>query len=67
MWFDRWNGLKDLSGTLSAVLSDRAGQDLALAMRLYIHDGKLGYYSTILERHRESWSGGSKHSEAAQL
>ena len=44
MWrrSDKRNRLKDVSPTLSAVLSDRARQDLALAMRLYMNDGKLG-------------------------
>ena len=58
---------KDLSSTLSAVLSDPAGQDLAFALRLYTVDGKHGYYVRILEKHRERWGGGNKDSEAAQL
>lgn len=56
---------KALSPTLSAVLSDRAGQDLAYAMRLYTIDGKRGYYSKILDVHHERWGGGNKDSEAA--
>lgn len=56
---------KGLSPTLSAVLCDRAGQDLAYAMRLYTVDGKHGYYSNILDVHRERWGGGHKDSEAA--
>ena len=58
---------KNLSPTLSAVLSDPAGRDLAYAMRLYTVDGKHGYYARILEKHRERWGGGNKDSEAAQL
>ena len=58
---------KDLPPTLSAVLSDRAGQDLALAMKLYTDDGKHGYYSNILEKHSQRWGGGNKDLEAAQL
>ena len=42
---------KDLPPTLSAVLSDRAGQDLALAMKLYSDDGQHGYYSSVLEKY----------------
>lgn len=51
---------KGLSPTLSAVLSDRAGQDLAFAMRLYAVNGKHGYYSRILDVHHERWGGGNK-------
>lgn len=42
MWrkTDKWNRLKDVSPTLSAVLSDRPRQDLALAMRLYKNEDK---------------------------
>ena len=58
---------KDLPPTLSAVLSDRAGQDLALAMKLYTDDGKHGYYSSVLEKHSERWAEGSKDVKAAQL
>lgn len=40
---------------LSATLTDQAGQQLAYAMRLYIHDGKLGWYSKILDVHHDRW------------
>ena len=51
---------KNLPPTLSAVLSDRAGQDLAHAMQLYTDDGKHGYYSNILEKHSQRWGGGNE-------
>ena len=41
---------KGREGTLSAVLGDQAGQDLATAMRLYVNDGKMGFYSRVLDR-----------------
>ena len=44
-----------MSPTLSAVLSDRGGQDLAYAMRLYTIDGKHGYYSKVLDVRHERW------------
>lgn len=53
-----------LSPTLSSWLSDRAGQDLAYALRLYI-DGKHGYYSKILDAHSERWGKGNNDTEAA--
>lgn len=56
---------KNLPPTLSAVLNDRAGQDLAYAMRFYTIDGKLGYYSRILDVHHERWGESIEDSEAA--
>lgn len=58
---------KNLPPTLSAVLSDRAGQDLAQAMQIYTDDGKHGYYSNILEKHSQRWGGGNEDLKAAQV
>lgn len=46
---------KGLSHWLSATLGDQAGQQLAYAMKLYVHDGKLGRYSKILDVHHNRW------------
>lgn len=53
-----------LSPTLSAVLGDWAGQDLAHALHLDVED-VYGHYSTILDIHHGRWCRGNKDSEAA--
>lgn len=48
---------------LSAALGDEVGQELAYAMKLYVHDGKFGLYSRILDVHHNRWgrqAGGSQ-------
>lgn len=61
----RWvEQAKGLSPTLSAVLGDRAGQDLAFALHLYV-DGKHGKYSKVLDVHHERWAGGNEGAEEA--
>lgn len=44
-----------LSCLLSATLGDQAGQELAYAMKLYIHDGKFGRYCKVLDVHHDRW------------
>ena len=56
---------KGLLPTLSAVLGDRAGQDLAHALHLYVDDGKHGAYCKVLDGHRERWTKGNKGAEEA--
>ena len=46
---------KGLSRLLSSTLRDQAGQQLAYAMKLYVHDGKLGWYSNILDAQHDRW------------
>ena len=60
----RYEQARGLSPTLSAVLSDRAGQDLAYALHSY-SEGIHGYYSKILDIHHERWNGANRESEAA--
>lgn len=55
---------KGLPPTLSAVLGDRAGQDLATALHFYV-EGVHGDYSKILDTHQERSGGCHKGSEAA--
>ena len=42
---------KGLSSLLSSTLADQATQDLAYAMKLYIEDGKFGFYSNVIDVH----------------
>lgn len=56
---------KGLLPTLSAVLGDGAGQDLAHALHLYVDDGKHGAYCKVLDAHRERWTKGDKGAEEA--
>lgn len=51
---------KGLSSWLSATLADQGSQDLAYGMKLYIEDGKFGFYTKLLDFHRKKWSGGEK-------
>ena len=53
----RYEEARGLSPTLSNVLGDRAGQDLAYALHCY-GEGMHGWYSRILDIHHERWSGG---------
>ena len=40
---------KGLSSLLSTTLANKANQDLAYAMKLYIEDGKFGFYTKVLD------------------
>ena len=48
---------KGLSPLLSATLADRASQDLAYSMKLYVEDGICGQYTNILDVHQKRWLG----------
>ena len=54
---------KGLSSLLSATLADQASQDLASGMKLYTQDGKLGFYTKILDVHHKKWSERNKYVE----
>ena len=43
-----------LPPTLSSVLHNERGQDLAYAMRLFAVDGKMGFYSKVLDAYQQS-------------
>ena len=60
----RYEEARGLPPTLSNVLGDRAGQDLAYALHSY-GEGMHGWYSRILDTHNERWNGGNKELEAA--
>ena len=45
-----------LPSTLSQVLGDKAGQDLAAALNLYSVAGKFGDYSRLFDVYRERWA-----------
>ena len=60
----RYEEARGLPPTLSNVLGDRAGQDLADALHSY-DEGNHRWYSRILDIHHERWSGGDGESEAA--
>ena len=47
---------KGLAPLLSATLADRAIQDVAYAMKLYVEDGICGQYTTILDVHQRRFS-----------
>ena len=42
--------------TLSMVMGDAAGQDLAGAIQLFAVEGKYGYYCKVLDVHHERWT-----------
>ena len=46
---------KGLAPLLSATLADRATQDVAYAMKLYVEDGICGQYTNILDVHQKRW------------
>ena len=46
---------KGMPPLLSAVLGDKAGQDLAAAMRIWANDGFPGWYCKVFEAHQERW------------
>ena len=48
---------KGLPPLLSATLADRATQDLAFSMKLYVEDGICGLYTNVLDTHQKRWSG----------
>ena len=60
----RYEEARGLSPTLSDVLGDRAGQDLAYVLHCYC-EGTHGWHSRILDIHHERWRGGNKALEAA--
>ena len=60
----RYEEARGLSPTLSNVLGDRAGQDLAYALHSY-DEGVHGWYSRILDIHHARWDAGNGESEAA--
>lgn len=55
-----------LSHSLSATLGDQAGEQLAYAMKLYIHDRKFGFYTKILDVYHQKWSGGKKNVDVSE-
>ena len=57
---------KGLSSLLSATLADQANQDLASGMRLYTEDGKLGFYTKILDVHHKTWSERKKDADISE-
>ena len=51
---------KGLPPLLSTTLADRATQDLAYSMKLYVEDGICGQYTNILDVHQKRWLGEEK-------